>query len=90
MNPTVDHNGDDPCYHLEDWGRVKSDMVYIKSALDRIIQQTDGVGSRVRALEDYRNRQVGAMALIGGLCGLVGAVVVKVVGGWISAKTGGS
>ena len=35
------------------------------------------IDSRTRALEDYRNRQVGAMALIGGVCGLVGALLVK-------------
>lgn len=83
-----DHDGGDPCFHLEDWGRVKSDMVYIKTALDRIIQQTDGMGARVRALEDYRNRQVGAMALIGGLCGLVGALLVKLVFWAITARHG--
>jgi hypothetical protein len=77
----------DYCLHAEDWGAVKTQLGGIEHTLGLILAQTSQIGDRVRLLEDYRNRQVGAMALIGGACGLIGALLVKLAF-WAMTKGG--
>ena len=72
----ADVDSGDPCYHAQDWGYVKSDMVYIKSALDRIIQSTDGLNVRVRKVEDYQTRQTGFMGAVGLGASMLGALIM--------------
>jgi len=83
-HPPVPH---DYCLHAEDWGAVKADLGHIQSKLDRIIGQTETSVERLRSLEDWRNRQTGALAVVGFFAGAIGAGVMLLVKLWMGPKS---
>ena len=83
-HPPVTH---EHCLHEQDWGAVKTDLGHIKSKLDRIIGQTETSADRLRLLEDCRNRQKGALAVVGFLAGAIGAGVMLLVKLWMGPKS---
>lgn len=76
----------DPCKHEDDFATLRVGLAIhdewrrgVDEKLDLILAQTTATNGRVRTLEDWRNRQAGAVAVVGALTSVVGGGVVALI-----------